>query len=99
METVLLIWPLGTNFSEITASKFFSEMLTEIQMFSFNKMPLKMSSAKWRPFCLGLKVLNAKPLHELKCQSLEIPLNGMNRDLPDYINGLMKNMVSLLLIH
>ena len=29
-----------------------------------------------------------------KCQSLEIQLNDMNRDLPDYINGLTKNMVS-----
>ena len=27
------------------------------QTFSFMKMPLEMSSAKWRPFCLGLNVL------------------------------------------
>ena len=45
---ILLIRTLGTNFSEI---------LSEIQTFSFKKMPLKMSSAKWRPFCLGLNVL------------------------------------------
>ena len=45
---VLLIGPLGTNFSEI---------LIGIQTFSFKKMPLKMSSTKWRPFCLGLNVL------------------------------------------
>ena len=45
---ILLIWPLGTNFSEI---------LIEIDTFSFTKMNLKMSSAKWRPFCLGLNVL------------------------------------------
>ena len=45
---ILLIRPLGTYFSEI---------LTGIQTFSFNKMHLKMSSAKWRPFCLGLNVL------------------------------------------
>ena len=38
----------GTNFSEI---------LIWIQTFSFKKMHLKMSSAKWRPFCLGLNVL------------------------------------------
>ena len=43
-----LIGPLGTNFSEI---------LIGIQIFSFKKMPLKMSSVKWRPFCLGLNVL------------------------------------------
>ena len=45
---ILLIGPLGTNFNEI---------LIEIQTFSFKKMHLKMSSAKWRPFCLGLNVL------------------------------------------
>ena len=44
----LLIGPLGTNFSE---------MLIEIYRVSFKKMHLKMSSAKWRPFCLGLNVL------------------------------------------
>ena len=45
---ILLIGPLGTNFSEIWI---------EIQIFSFRIMYLKMSSAKWRPFCLGLNVL------------------------------------------
>ena len=46
---ILLIRTLGTNFSEI---------LSEIHAFSFTKMHLKMSSGKWRPFCLGLNVLN-----------------------------------------
>ena len=46
---ILLIGPLGTNFSKI---------LTEIQIFSFRKMHLKITSAKWHPFCLGLNVLN-----------------------------------------
>ena len=32
-------------------------ILIEIQIFSYMKMYLKMSSAKWRPFCLGLNVL------------------------------------------
>ena len=45
---ILLIGPLGTNFSE---------NLFEIITFSFTKMRLKVSSAKWRPFCLGLNVL------------------------------------------
>ena len=45
---LLLIGPLGTNFSEI---------LIGIQTFSFMKMHLKMSSAKWLSFCLGLNVL------------------------------------------
>ena len=47
-DGILLIEHLGTNFSEI---------LIGIQTFSFKKMHLKMSSAKWRPFCLGLIVL------------------------------------------
>ena len=45
---ILLIGPLGTNFSEYQI---------EILTFSFTKMRLKVSSAKWRPFCLGFKVL------------------------------------------
>ena len=45
---ILLIGSLGTNVNEI---------LIGIQTFSFNKMHLKMSSAKWHPFCLGLDVL------------------------------------------
>ena len=45
---ILLIGPLGTNFSEI---------LIEIYTFSFKKMYLKMSSGKCRPFRLGLYVL------------------------------------------
>ena len=45
---ILLIGPLGTNFSEF---------LIVIYACSFNKMHLKMSSAKWRPFFLGLNVL------------------------------------------
>ena len=45
---ILLIGPLGTNFNEI---------LIEIHTFSFKKMHLKMSSGKWRLFCLGLNVL------------------------------------------
>ena len=46
---IMLIRPLGTNFSEI---------LIEIITFAFKKMRLKVSSGKWRPFCLGLNVLN-----------------------------------------
>ena len=46
---LFLIEPLGTNFSEISIA---------IQTFSFKKMHLNMSCSKWRPFCLGLNVLN-----------------------------------------
>ena len=35
----------------------FSEILVEILTFSFKKMRLKVSSAKWWQFCLGLNVL------------------------------------------
>ena len=45
---LLLIEPLGTNSTEI---------LIEIHTFSFKEMHLKLSSAKWRPCCLGLNVL------------------------------------------
>ena len=45
----LFIGPLGTRFSET---------LIEIRTFSFKKMRLKVSSAKRRPFGLGLNVLN-----------------------------------------
>ena len=44
---IILIGPLGTKFSEI---------LIEIVRVSSKKMRLKGSSAKWRPFCLGLNV-------------------------------------------
>ena len=47
---LLLIGPLGTNFSEI---------LIEILTFSIKKMRLKVSSGKWRPFCLGLNELSS----------------------------------------
>ena len=46
---ILLTGRLGTNFSEIW---------TEIKAFSFKKMYLKVSSAKWRLFRLGLNELN-----------------------------------------
>ena len=56
---ILLIRHLGTNFNEISI---------EILTFSFIKMRLKVSSAKWRPFCLGLNVLIA---HQLLWQNME----------------------------
>ena len=41
----LLIGPLETDFNNI---------LIKIQSFLVKKMPLKMSSTKFRPFCVGL---------------------------------------------
>ena len=46
---ILLIGPLGTNFSEI---------LIEIYTFSLKKIHLNILSGKGRPSCLGLNVLN-----------------------------------------
>ena len=48
---ILLIGPLGTNFSKI---------LIEIQAFSLKNIRWKMSSAKWCSFRLGLNVLKFK---------------------------------------
>ena len=48
---ILLIGPIGTNFSEI---------LIEIHTVSSKKIYLKISSGKWRPFCLGLNVLTLR---------------------------------------
>ena len=62
---LLLIGPLRTNFSEI---------LIGIEIFSFRKKHLKMSSAKWRPFCLGLNVLTLVVVR-LEC-------SGITRSLP-----------------
>ena len=48
---ILLIGPLQTNCGEI---------LIEMQTFSLKKIRLKMSSAKYRPFCLSLDVLKVE---------------------------------------
>ena len=45
---ILIMRPLGTNFSEILIGN---------QTFSFKKIHSQMSSAKWHPFCLCLGVL------------------------------------------
>ena len=53
---ILLIGPLATNFSEI---------LTEIYIFPFKQMHLKMSSGIWRPFCLGLDMLSVRVVSDV----------------------------------
>ena len=77
---ILLIGPLGTNFSEI---------LIGIQTFSFKKMDLKMSSAKWRPFCLGLNELNDR--HEingsLPCWSSSLTIFRSNSKFDQNLQG------------
>ena len=61
---ILLIGPLGTNFSEI---------LIAIEAFSFRKMHLKISSAKWRLFGLGVNELTHLGL-TLFCRSPPGPI-------------------------
>ena len=48
---ILLIGPMGTNFSEI---------LIEISKILFKKMHSKLSSGNWQPLCLGLNVLTPR---------------------------------------
>ena len=43
-----------------------SEILLEIYTFSFMKMQLKLSSVKWRPFCLGPNLLKREDPGPLK---------------------------------
>ena len=79
-DGILLIGPLGTNFSKI---------LIEIYIFSFKKMLLKMSSGNWQPFCLGLNVLthcetiwqynSASPLFQAMACCLTTPINYLNQ--------------------
>ena len=65
---ILFIGTLGTNFSDI---------LIEIRIFSFKKMGLKVSSAKWRPFCLGLNVLIQVNCH--KATLVTAPSHRLNQ--------------------
>ena len=79
---ILLIRSIGTNFSEI---------LSEIHAFSLNKMHFKMSSDKWRPFCLGLNVLIqdisvgmwSKIFRRFSCS---LPVSTRQKSLWNYIN-------------
>ena len=76
---ILLIGPFsGTNFSEI---------LIGIQTFSFKKMHLKMSSAKWRPFCIGLNVFSLFDWTYLRCMSFCFLLETI-RGLDYYVTNL-----------
>ena len=51
---ILLVGRVVTNFSEI---------LFQLLAFSFKKMRLKVSTAKWRLFCLGTNVLKGRDYH------------------------------------
>ena len=51
---ILLVGRVGTKFSEI---------LIQLLAFSFKKMRLKVSTATWRLFCLGINVLKGRDYH------------------------------------
>ena len=77
-----IIWTNDMMLSMGTLGTEFSEILIEIHTFSFQKMHLKMSPAKWRPSCLGLNVLITLPrvLH-WHCNSLVAA--NLNKEIPD----------------
>ena len=71
---MLLIGPLGINFSEI---------LIDINKCSFKKMHLKISSVKWRRFRLGLDrlmsdadVILGHPVSEPNCNIINLCVNS-----------------------
>ena len=66
---ILLIGPLGTNFSEI---------IIGIQTFSFQKMHLKMSSANGRLFSLGLNELTNLVCNNSEWMSFSSQLSWCN---------------------
>ena len=70
---ILLIRHLGTNFNEI---------LIEILTFSFMKMRLKVLSAKWRLFFLGLNVVSyriSEGLFSKKIMALPVTSHYLNQ--------------------
>ena len=78
----VLIGPLGTNFGEI---------LIRIETFSFRKKHLKISSAKWRPFCLGLNVLMLKPVN---CYGIWLTKTGRHMYVTTYNHGFGRQFVT-----
>ena len=80
---ILLIWPWGTNFNEI---------LIGIHTFSFKKINLNMSSAKWRPFCLGLNVLSHYSLNKLR-----ILYRGYTWLTREFVKSCLRQTCALLL--
>ena len=97
---ILLIGPIGTNFSE---------MLIEIHTFSFKKIHLKKSPGKWRPFCLGLNVLNTIIISPVSEGSGDVMVlrrsrpspaarNGVNAITQKLRDGLFSNLVYTLVV-
>ena len=88
---ILLTEPLGTNFSEV---------LIGIQIFSYTKMRLKMSSVKWRPFYLGLNVLNyliTQPLFFSKCPRITGHSSHVNAR--NGVFSVIHNLIRIFMCH
>ena len=84
---ILLIEPLETNFNDI---------LIEIHIFSFKKIHFKMSSGKWRPFCLGLNVLMASPKQPAMLSfGVFFAAPNMPNKLPDELRSHDSHVMSL----
>ena len=77
---ILLIGPLGTNFSEI---------LTEFNAFLFKKMHLKISSGECRPFYLGLNVLMMNIFMNISSEFNQFNTKGFIKgsSYSEYVNG------------
>ena len=74
---ILLIRPLGTNFSDF---------LVEILIVSFKKMRVKVSSAKRRPFCFGLNELRPRKTIDAAEVGQHKRENGDSIDLTSQLN-------------
>ena len=81
---ILLIRPLRTNFSEI---------LIKIDTFSFKKIHLKMSSAKWQTFCLGLNVRCPPLIFHEKADATFLGLFYWQKIVTPYIEPCQCNQV------
>ena len=57
-----------------------NEILIEIHTFPFKKMRLKISSAKWRPFCLGLNVFKTNDGRERSWGRQPVALHWRHND-------------------
>ena len=84
---LLLIGPLGTNINEISI---------EIQTFSLKKRHLKMSSAIWRPFCLGLNVSMPTKQRPLDLHQIDIYLNGLVQERRNSIANALELRLSCI---
>ena len=73
-----IIWTNAAILSIRPRGTYFSEILFKIRKFSIKEICLKMSSAKWRPFWLGLNVLTLVKLMACYWLAQAITKNNAN---------------------